>query len=126
LLRELLQPEPDPDAERTAEHRQQREIDADRLQRDQQPHDEQHGAQDLAEHHAHAAVDPCGALEPLLDQSRQPQRRRDRQDHDDRCPQELEHRDVPGAERDLHRVELVPQPGQHGPVKCSSMIPQIP
>ena len=50
-----------PDAERAAEHREQREIDADRLQREQHADHEQQRAHDLGEHDAHVDVERVGA-----------------------------------------------------------------
>ena len=44
---ELLQAEPDADTERAAEHGEERQVEADRPERDQHADDEQHRAQEL-------------------------------------------------------------------------------
>ena len=73
--RELLQAEADADAERAAEHREQRQVEADRLQRDQHADDEQERAHELARaRRACWLSSAVAADEALLEEARQPQR----------------------------------------------------
>src|SRR5206468_129584 len=103
--RKLLQAEADADAQRAAENRQQREIEADRLQRDQHGDHQKNRAHELAEDDAEVRIDLRRAVQALLDDSRDPQRDDQREDDDQHGGADRQQRDVRLAERNLNVVE---------------------
>ena len=126
VARELLQPEADADAKRAAEYRQQREVDAHRLQREQ--HADQRAAARARTWTSTTRTllsSVPARMQPLLDEPGEPEARGDREhDHDDAL-QELEHRDMLARRSGICMASSSAANSGRTPVKYSSTNPQI-
>src|SRR6266567_7658456 len=91
---ELLQSEPDPYAERPAENRKHRQVDAYEGKRDQDADQDQNGAEDLRQHHPQIVVEVRQPHHALLDQARHPERQYQHDDDDQCVASEVEYADL--------------------------------
>ncbi len=110
---ELLQAEPDADAERAAEDGEQREVEADLLERDQHADDDQHRLDRLRQQRAQVDVELRCAREALLDQPGDPQHQHQCERDDGKALEDRQHRDLRLADRQYQFVEDGRHLGQH-------------